>query len=161
MREASGTSVNDWSKLLAKARRRRQVLLIWLAWRGQEDGYSLLALAHVLGVSRSYLYALYSGHSDTANIEDQVIDALGRYLRQPRVIVRCAAGQIRLDDFFTDEGLAAAVATVQASLTTLTVLGGQQPSIVSAYAGVVADIDLVSRRQLRHIASNGPSPRAG
>lgn len=161
MREAQGTSVRDWSKLLAKATRCRQILLIWLARHAQADGYSLLALAHVLGVSRSYLYALYSGQSDTANIGDEVIDALGRYLRQPRVIVRCAAGQIRLDDFFTEEGLAAAVTTAESRLTTLTVLGGPQSPMVSAYAGVVADIDLVSRRQLRNLAIEGPVPKEG
>lgn len=158
MRSAGGISVIDWPVLLATAQGRRQVLLVWMAQRAQADGYSLLALAQVLGVPHGYLYTLYAGQRDVANLDEKVIAALARYLGQPAIVVRCAAGEIKLSDFFTQTGLEEACRVIQESLPELAALCERELPVVAVFAAHLAGLSLVSRRILRDLLADGPGP---
>lgn len=155
MHKDGGGSVSDWPLLLARAQGRRQVLLTWLAHQAQGEGYSLPALARVLGVSRAYLYALYADKRDMAGIDEEVIASLARFLGQTPIVVRCAAGEIHLSDFFTAQGLKEACDVIQGRFPELTVWCEQAP-VVAVFAANLAGLHLISRKMLRNLMAAGP-----
>ncbi|MEO8407813.1 MAG: hypothetical protein ABI476_05230 [Oxalobacteraceae bacterium] len=149
-------AVGSWPALLVRARACRQPLLLMLAGKAQADGYSLVALAQVLGVSRFYLYGLYSGQCEMANIGEEFIDAAARYLGQATIVVRSAAGEFVLGDFFTQDGLADALSMTQQYLPKLSELLVQERPIVQVFAATMVGLNVVSRQGLRNLMAEGP-----
>lgn len=146
-----------WDGLQALALARREQLLVWLAHQAKTDGYTPLVVSQVLGISLSYLHQLYTGERHIATAGQRVYAELASYLGQTPIVVRCAAGDIRFEDFFTGDSLVKAARAVREQLPRLQSAFASTPLSVPAFAGMVAGLDIPPRRALRDLAADGPA----
>jgi len=146
---------DKWTPLLAMAKKRRQVLLIRLGHQAQADGYTPLAVAQILGVPVIYLHHLYAGLRDVIHCTQRFIDAVSQYLGLPTIVVRCASGFIRLEDFFTCQELTDAAERVQKQPELIDTLVGQ-PELVQVFVGMLSGLDIPDRLALRSTMCDGP-----
>lgn len=146
-----------WDGLQALALSRREQLLVWLAHQAKADGYTPLVVSQVLGISLSYLHQLYTGERHIATAGQRVYAELAGYLGQTPIVVRCAAGDIRLEDFFTSDSLAKGARSVCERLPAVQADLVSTPLSVQAFAGIMAGLVIPPRRELRDLAAHGPA----
>ena len=131
-----------WSGLRALARARRETLLVWLADAAQAQCLVPEALAQQLEVPLSYLQHLFAGVREVHLLSDEVLQACASFLRLPVIAVRCAAGDMRIDDVFSAEELERCTWQVPLQLGAPELL--QTSASVSVFAGLLAGITLDS-----------------
>lgn len=76
-------------------------LLVWLTRIAVSRGHKMTEVASALGVTYGYLIQLKKGIRETPRISSEVIEAAAEYLVCPPILVKLAAGQIALKDFYS------------------------------------------------------------
>jgi len=128
----------SWSGLRAMARARQETLLVWLADAAQAQRLGPAVLAQQLGVPLAYLQHLFAGVREVHWLSDEVLQACASFLRLPVILVRCAAGDVRIGDVFSAEELERCRWQLPLELGTPELLQTFAP--VSAFAGLLAGI---------------------
>ena len=128
----------QWTALRALARARRETLLVWLADAADAQGLGLESLAQHLEVPADYLGHLFAGVREVHWVSDEVLQAFASFLRLPVILVRCAAGDVRIDDVFSAEELERCTWQVPLQLGAPELL--QTCASVSVFAGLLAGI---------------------
>lgn len=78
-------------------------LIAWLLFEAGQRGQLVKELATELGVTAGYLSQLRTGHRHVKHISHEFEEACGRYLGVPTILVKIAAGKIKLSDFLRAE----------------------------------------------------------
>lgn len=76
-------------------------LLVWLSRISLSRGHKMTEVASALGVTHGYLVQLKRGIRETPRISSEVVEAAAEYLVCPPILVKLAAGQISLRDFYS------------------------------------------------------------
>lgn len=76
-----------------------RLLLRLLVAQGTQTGLALRTLASKVGVSYSMMAKWRADEALIARSSDEVLDAIGRFLGMPTILVRLLAGAMTLDDF--------------------------------------------------------------
>lgn len=76
-------------------------LLVWLTRIAVSRGHKMTEVASALGVTFGYLVQLKRGIRETPRISCEVVEAAAEYLVCPPILVKLAAGQIALKDFYS------------------------------------------------------------
>lgn len=143
-----------WAPLLKLVRARREVLLCWLADRAIAEGMSLNDLGAETGVPANYLRLLYMNRRQVKFLSNDVAQAFAHFLGVSVIQVRFAAGEIRLDDFYTEDGIEEASWSISLALNYEELM--MPPSVVTAFAAVLRNINYPSRATLRDWVADGP-----
>ena len=133
-----------WAPLRAIAHRHRDTLLVWIADAAMARKLDLVGLARVLDLPTSYLRQLYAGVRQVQFISDDVAGAFGHFLGLPVIVVLCAAGALRLEDFYSDAELNMAAWAIPVTLDEPELL--QVSDGIAAYAGYLAGLNGPHRR---------------
>jgi len=81
-------------------RRPGAALLVWLTRIAVSRGHRMTEVAAALGVTYGYLIQLKKGIRETPRLSAEVVHAASQYLLCPPILVKIAAGQITLQDFY-------------------------------------------------------------
>lgn len=76
-------------------------LLVWISRVAASRGHKMTEVASALGVTYGYLVQLKRGIRETPRISIEVVEAAAKYLVCPPILVKLAAGQIALKDFYS------------------------------------------------------------
>lgn len=76
-------------------------LLVWISRIAASRGHKMTEVASALGVTYGYLIQLKKGIRETPRISIEVVEAAAEYLACPPILVKLAAGQIALKDFYS------------------------------------------------------------
>lgn len=148
------TAAERWAPLRAKAQARRDALLVWLADIAMAEQRDIVGLAEVTGIPVNYLRLLYVGRRQVRFISEDVTAVFAHFLKLPPIVVRCAAGDIRLEDFYSEANLSNAAWTIPVALDAAELMLVSDG--VTAFAGLLAGLDSPPRAQLRHLIADGP-----
>lgn len=135
---------------------RREVLLIALVRRAQQDGLSQQALALELQVSVQYLSDLLLGCERVECIDAELAQAMAAFLGWPVIFVWLAAGAVRLQDFFTDVNLEQKFAHARARWPEL----HDGSAVCAVLALLLCGEEVVSRKYLRAVVTHGQPEQA-
>jgi AraC-like DNA-binding protein len=146
-----------WEPLLHNAQHHRQPLLNWLARAAVQRQMSPAALAQELGLSPEQLLQMFLSTAEPARLSPKAWSSFAHFLGLPLVVVRCAAQDIRLEDFFTTTDMAQLFWTMPEHLEAPALLRATE--LVSSFAAVVAGVDEPSHQRLAQLVRSGPTPR--
>lgn len=133
-----------WAPLRAIAHRNRDTLLVWIADAAMARQCDIVGLARVLDLPANYLRQLYAGVRQVQFISDDVAGAFGHFLGVPVIVVRCAAGTIQLEDFYSESELNTASWSIPVTLDEPELL--QVSDTLAVYAGYLAGLNHPPRR---------------
>lgn len=143
-----------WQPLLQRAEQRRQPLLTWLGQTAQQRGLTTPELAAQLGLTGEQVLQLFMGVVDPARVSRDAYRSMARWLALPRIAVRCAAHDIRLEDFYTRSELAQHFWTVPQRLKVPTLI--ETTDLTVAFAGVLAGWSNPCRERMRSLVADTP-----
>ncbi len=93
-----------WGSLSAEEIKRPGAVLTALVFEvANNRNLTPNAVLDELGISYSYYMGLRNGTKEFRNIGEETLERFAKFLRLPKVSVKLAAGQLRLEDFYQDE----------------------------------------------------------
>ena len=138
----------QWMHQLAT---RRETLLIAIVSESDTRDFSEQVLAQQLEISESYLGELFCGASRVEDITRETAQSIAAFLGWPLIYAMMAAGQVRLEDFFTEETLEQVFADACKHWPELT----DSPSLCAVLALMHKNETVVKRNSLRDAAITG------